>query len=95
MENCSFEAVSSSMKKHVKSHLKCETCGKEFSGQYSKREHAKHVESHSKSKTNVTKVENKCHICNQVFPYKSYIDRHIPLCQKKANAMNSVRSLQF
>ena len=92
-ENCSFEASIVGMKSHVKSHKTCHTCGKGFSGQYSKRELAKHMESHSKP--TVTKVESKCHICNQVFPYPSYVERHIPLCQRKANAMNAVKRLQF
>ena len=92
-ENCNFEATTAAgLLKHLKSHVECDKCGKMFSGSDAKKSLKRHLKSHEK--VTVT-GPFKCDTCDETYPCKSYLERHVTNCQKKAKVLNEIKKFQM
>ena len=87
--NCTFESTEKVLKLHLKSHIKCDKCDKSFSGSHSKQDLKRH------EKTHAIKKVHECHICKSTFDRKSYLDRHLPGCEKKSKIFAAMKGPRF
>lgn len=90
---CDYETRSfMHLNNHLKSHYKCEECGKEFKGSNGKRNYTVHLKTHQQKspktpkirpskppkqqKEKTSKKSYNCLHCDKVFPFLSYLNRH-------------------
>ena len=70
----------------MKTHRKCDTCGKKFDGAGSK----KNLENHMKTHDQKVK-DHTCDICGESFQFKSYLEKHYINCQKKDKVRKNLK----
>jgi hypothetical protein len=68
------------LKSHRNSHRKCEICFKEFSGRRSNVCLRRHMEQHRRN--TVGKKGKTCQYCGKIYPFHSYLRRHLVKCPK-------------
>ena len=78
---CDYQSKSLALfNRHKMNHRNCTVCDKSFSGKRSLELFLKHLKEHESGPAlKLSKVEkeiHKCHVCNEIFPYKSYLIRH-------------------
>ena len=90
---CDYETRSfMQLNNHLKSHYKCEECGKEFKGPNGKRNYTVHLKTHKQKspktpksrpskppkqqKIKKSKKSYQCLHCDKVFPFLSYLNCH-------------------
>ena len=90
---CNYETRSFMLlNNHLKSHYKCEECGKEFKGPNGKRNYTVHLKTHQQKSPKTPKIRPSkppkqqkikkskksynCLHCDKVFPFLSYLNRH-------------------
>ena len=77
IENCDFlTARRNLIDKHLKSHKKCESCGKIFSGSRGPSQFRAHMRKHEKENGYI------CNFCHRQFKFKCYLESHRKTCGK-------------